>query len=315
MSDFDALAKGMAIFNDGMQKFATARAINQAQDQVSQLSSMEMDEMKKRQQMAAVAQTLTLNLTKAGANAAAVQQASGALMPAPIKDANDAFIQGQLTGSQPLQQLGQTAQAFETAPQVNENAKNRAHQSREKALDREFMLQSAGIKANKKPATKALSDKQVDFISTLDDDLAIGSQLTQELDASPWLTGPAAGRIKGRGIVDPKFASFQQATQSWFDGYRKNITGAGASEQELERLEQNRPTVKDSPSQFKAKAKRIIEIGQGVRTRKLQNLERAGRDVSGFNLESSVEGQSQAPAAAASSSSPQKLDISNWIKK
>ncbi len=316
MSDFDALTKGMALFNDGMQKFSTSRAINLAQEQVQSLNDSEMDEMKKRQQMSQISQNLALNLTKGGASASAVQQAAGVLMPAAVKDSNDANMQGLLTGSQPLLDVAAKAQPFEAAVQVSEKAKDRAFTASESALTRENALKLAGIKADGKPL-KALSDKQVDFVSSLDDSFAIGNQLTKELEASPWLSGPAAGRIPGRGVVDPKFASFQQGTQAWFDEYRKNITGAGASESELVKLEQNRPTVKDSPSQFRAKALRIVEVGQGVRKRKLQNLERAGRDVRKFNVDSS-DSSAQAPAAeeqAPAAAAPKQFDASRWLIK
>lgn len=264
MADFDALMKGMSLFNDGMKKLATTRAVNQAQDELSSLETAELEDAAKRKQQQLVAQNLVLNLTKAGAD----PSAASALMPRPLTQ-TDTFIE-------------QSRQ-----DDLNERKAGRDFQAKENALNRAAQREALGLKQN--PKMKQLTDKHVDEISAFDDDFAIGSSLVKELNQKPYLVGTAAGRIPGRGIVDPTFASFSQATQAWFDTYRKNITGAGASEGELAKLEQNRPTVKDSLTQFKAKVDRIIQVGQGIRQRKLKNLERAGRDVSRFDMESSGE--------------------------
>lgn len=304
MADFDAalkgqqsLAMGLAALKQGIAAWATNRAINNAQDEISKLNSTEMDDMQKRQQMNMIAQNMTMNMVKGGADANDVQLATGAVKP-PTLTQTDSYIQTAYTDD------------------LNERQKQRDFQAEQNRLNREAQLEIAGIKSNpNRTKLKPLTDKHIDELASLDDDKVLGTNLMNELKTKPWLVGPAAGRVPGRGIVDPGFASFQQATQSWFDSYRQKVTGAGASDAELERLMANRPNVKDSPSQFKAKVERIIAVGQDVRRRKLKTLEKSGRDVRGFADEMGEPEQTSETPKSATPAAPATSRMMQFIKR
>jgi hypothetical protein len=96
MADFDeilksqqVLANGMSMFKDGMSSFAKVRATNQAQEELSALSNMEMEDGKRRQQQELIARNLVMNLQKGGVSTPDVQQLSGALMPTPLQNTDD----------------------------------------------------------------------------------------------------------------------------------------------------------------------------------------------------------------------------------
>jgi hypothetical protein len=149
MADFDAMMKGHSMlmdgldrFRDGMKRLSTNRAISQAQDEVNQLSGMEMDEMMKRQQMNAISQNLTMRLSGIGADPTQIAQVTGAIKPAAINSAEDAYLQGQVTGSKQLQGIGMNALNFGDIPKSRDRANSMAIAQ----LNADTQLQAAGIK-------------------------------------------------------------------------------------------------------------------------------------------------------------------------
>jgi len=82
-----------------MQQFSVARGISQAQEQMQQLKAAEIGEIEKRTALQEIANNLALNLGKTGAPVHQIQSAVGAVAPMPIRDANDAYIQSQTSGS------------------------------------------------------------------------------------------------------------------------------------------------------------------------------------------------------------------------
>ena len=313
------LFTAMNMFKQGVQEFATARGISQAQEQVEALKGAQMDELERRSALSNIANNLTLNLAKTGAPVSQVQLATGAIAPAAIKTPEEAMMQGALAGpgGAALSQLGQDVEMKSKGSEFEFLRRQQAFQAAESEKSRASAENVAGIRSTGgQNKLKPLSDKEIDTISSLEDDIVIGQSIVKDITASPWLTGPAAGRIPGRGMVDPKFAEFQQGVQSWFDQYRSRITGAGASDVELERLKKTRPNISDTPSQLAAKVRAIEKLSTQVRTRKLKNLEKAGRDVRRFEFDGKS-GNEEAPASTPESSAPSPapaFDINKYIK-
>ncbi len=298
------LYQAMGMFKEGMQQYGVARGISQAQEQMDALNQQEMSAIEKRTAMTQISQSLAQNLYKTGAPVAQIQGATGAFAPAPINSAEDAYIQGQTKGS--LADLATGVQKFSNAPKVEDRQATQAFTASENAKNRAVQLEVAGIKSSAgSTKLKPLSDKQIDYLSSLDDNITIGSTLVKDIEKSPWLVGPAAGRVPGRGIVDPRYAEFKQQVGTWFDKYRKDITGASASDQELSRLEANRPNEKDSPSQFAAKVRAIEKVASDVRNRHLKTLERAGRDVRRFDFKGK-DGTETSPEAIEAATPPEE---------
>lgn len=130
MADFDAMMKGHSMLMDGLgklreglQRRATNQAINQAQEEMNTVNQFETDEMSRRKQMNLVAQNMTMNMLKSGADANQIQLASQAITPKQIQNSAQAFYEGQMTGSKGLQDLAKTGQTFEQAPENERQAK------------------------------------------------------------------------------------------------------------------------------------------------------------------------------------------------
>lgn len=112
------LMEGAKAFREGLTRLSTSRAISQAQDDVNSLNNSEMDEMEKRQKLAAVSQNLTLRLSGLGADPQQIAQSAGAIRPAPFADAQDMFIQSQATKSPKLADAAYAVQKFEEDPKL-----------------------------------------------------------------------------------------------------------------------------------------------------------------------------------------------------
>lgn len=115
----DELFQAMNMFKQGVTEYATAQGINKAHDEVLQLKSQQLDEVKERQGLSSIANNLTMHLASIGAPLGQMQAAVGAVSPPAIKDAQDAYMQGLLAGPDKgagLMKLGQTGQTYDAAP-------------------------------------------------------------------------------------------------------------------------------------------------------------------------------------------------------
>lgn len=300
MADFDAMMKGMQLFQQGVKTFTTARAINQAQDEVNQLANSEMDEMEKRQKLTAISQNMALNMLKGGADVNDVQVASAKVAPVAINTPMDAYMQGQLTGSKKLQEVGTKTQNFEDATKERDRAMHRDIAK----LNSDTQLQVAGIKASSTAnRLRPLQTPELAELNGLDDEIVTGSNLISEVKRNPWLVGPVAGATDKRGKVDPRYAAFSMEADTWLRNYIKRMSGSQVTDQERDELKAIRPGTTNSTSEFLAKANKAIEIAQNIKKRRIRQFQIAGRDVRGFLAE--IDQEQAAPPPSGQSSSPQ----------
>lgn len=151
------------LFNQGTQKLALNAGINNAQKQIADINTQQMNEIQKRQAMENVAKSLTLDLTKSGQSASAIQQAFGAIAPNPINNSNQANMESLMTGSPELANVAQKQQGFEEAPTL---AKLKGQQENELALQKlrnQGAIEAAGTRqgaSELKAQSKALDDAQ-----------------------------------------------------------------------------------------------------------------------------------------------------------
>lgn len=162
MGFLDELSQGMQQFNAGVQQYGITKGIGEAQEQLKQLNATAMDEMEKRAAQQQIANNLTLQLSSLQAPLGLTQQASGAIKPADITNPEQAIMQGVLTNSQKLQQIGQQAQQLVNAPVMQEAERGRQFQRQlqKEKYGYEFGLE--GLKAQAKK-TEALSKVSVPF--------------------------------------------------------------------------------------------------------------------------------------------------------
>lgn len=96
-------------FQGSMRDLAVNRATNNATQQLSQINAQVKDEGEKRLALQALSNDLALRLTGLGANANQVAQAAGAVGPQQFANADQAVLEGALTGQAGLSQRGLAA--------------------------------------------------------------------------------------------------------------------------------------------------------------------------------------------------------------
>jgi hypothetical protein len=145
--------------------------------------------------------------------------------------------------------------------------------------------------AKKQPGGKTLFGPQVDKISknesaifTLDESVA---SLEDNKDRFSQFLGPGKGLLRNpaRSYVNKDlqdFIAWKANVQDAFQQYRVAVTGAQASDKEIALLAKNRPNENDTYDVFVKKAREVRKIGNMVLGRYIQNLGRAGYNISGF---------------------------------
>lgn len=153
---------------------------------------------------------------------------------------------------------------------------NKAHMDRTMA---EIAARGSEARATQAEKKRAISEKQIGDIQQYDD--SINSLQDMLNSAKPEYIGAIDGNLPDwtRGGDE---AAFRSRVGRYSDAYRKLITGAGASNMELKRLEGRLPGTTDTFENFQAKAKAMLDETKRARERHLGNLERTGKDVADF---------------------------------
>jgi hypothetical protein len=138
---------------------------------------------------------------------------------------------------------------------------------------------------------KTLISPQIDKISKNEDAYySLGNSLTS-LEANKEkfknFMGPAniilrnpARAYFNKDLQD--FLAWKANVQDAFQQYRVAVTGAQASDKEINLLARNRPTENDTYEVFTKKTNEVRKIGNSVIKRYITNLGKAGYDVSGY---------------------------------
>jgi hypothetical protein len=280
----DDLLKSFGALQQGVQQYAVTRAISSANDQVQTLNAGEQDEMAKRKQLGMIGNNLALALGGIGAPVSQIQSAVGAIKPEAFKSAEEMYMGGVNAGDQKLKDAGIAALSDTNKPKLDVVAAQGKNELAKQALANEGEIQKAQIMAGAKNKSKPLSDAQLKIINGFDEQKVLGTDILNRVDQFKSNLGPVAGRAPDTltQYTNPEFNNYKAELGRWFDTYRKNITGAQASEKEMALLQKNQPTVKDTPEVLKLKMQTILGLGEQVRQKHLSNLGKAGRDVTQF---------------------------------
>ena len=146
----DELLAGLQQFDKGMQKLAIGQGIQDAQEQVSQLQSQQMDESKRRQGLTQISNNLVMQLTRSGADPSQVAQAAGSIRPQEFKGSQDLFMAAQQTGDEGLMRQATEAQSFESAPERERQTKELTAKARLQANEMAAAERVAELKKDKK---------------------------------------------------------------------------------------------------------------------------------------------------------------------
>lgn len=175
-------------------------------------------------------------------------------------------------------QLEKIIPTYEKAFYAKESTKDK-EQSR---LERKAELEDKALA--KKEEKAKLSDKQLEQVDQFDQSIEkMQSALDALGDNASW-TGPVDGNIPDF-LTPSDQVAFRSAVGRMTDAYRHLITGAGAGNKELEKLESRLPSATDTFANFQAKAKDFIKEVQNSKNKKLENFQKQGKNVSAFKTE------------------------------
>lgn len=177
-------------------------------------------------------------------------------------------------------------------------SESRADRKQDRAESAAARKETQDEKAEEKRKTEAkLNPKQVEGIADFDTTIAKAEAALNSLgEHSDW-TGSLDSRVPDMFVSGDQVA-FRSAVGRMADAYRKLITGAGASNQELARLEGRLPQSSDTFENFKAKAKSLIDETKKARSTHLKTYQQSGKDVSEFTNEVPDQSGEQKPSWA-----------------
>lgn len=112
----DDLFTALKMFQDGVQTLQTQRAITSANEQVNQIKAAEGNEMQKRSMLQNLSNQLVGHLAGLGAPATTIEQVKGTIAPKQFANANQMFMESQLTGDSNLAGAAQKQSDFENNP-------------------------------------------------------------------------------------------------------------------------------------------------------------------------------------------------------
>lgn len=145
---------------------------------------------------------------------------------------------------------------------------------------------------DRKDREAKLSEKQSTEIQDFDDSLATMKSVMGQLGQHSDWTGPVDGRLPD-AIVGADQVAFRSELGRMVDKYRKLITGAGASNQELKKLEGRLPQPTDTYANFVSKANNFMKEVERGRGSFVKNLSAQGKNTKPFEsgLQSEVNAQ------------------------
>jgi hypothetical protein len=183
------------------------------------------------------------------------------------------------------------------ARQEYEEGRRQDRQLHEKELAQNRNL----IREDHKEKEAKLSDKQMTEMQDFDDSLDSMKSIVSQLGSHSDWTGPMDGRMPD-ALVGADQVAFRSELGRMVDKYRKLITGAGASNQELKKLESRLPSATDTYSNFVAKSKNFIDQVERAKGRYVKGLKGQGKNTAPF------EGS---PSAQTEKSASNKVVVSN----
>ncbi len=134
----------------------------------------------------------------------------------------------------------------------------------------------------KKEDQARLSTQEVSTLTDLDNAKSDLENILGQLGNKDSFVGPVDGRIPDLLSSEDKVA-FRSAIGKYKDAYRKAVTGAGASAQEIARLETRLPSDTDTMANFVSKAKEALKEVDRRKGTVLTNYQKQGKNIDAFS--------------------------------
>lgn len=286
MAEVDLLS-ALRQFKDGVQQHQLSQAINSANEQVNQIRSSDEAEHKKRQALQQVSQNLVSYMAGSGVPETTIAEVAGRFGPQNVASAEQAILQGQLQGGEAtpqgqfLTEAGARTNTLLAAERAKEAAKARAFEGELLGKKLEGAQEVAQVKANAKKINSAFGNEQIKQITAGLSQIKNFDKLNSMVENNPNLVGPVAGRIPGRGsVMDAEYGRFKLINDQLFNAYRQMITGAGASEKEIENLKKAWPQGTESKSVYTARLAEAKQQAEQSLSARIGALEAEGKDTS-----------------------------------
>lgn len=276
------LRQALLNFKSDMEGLHRFNAIDNASQIVQQIRSSSENEANKRNALQGVANDLVLRLAASNTPATTLQAVAGAAGPRQFKTAEEAILEGQLSGKPEMTQQGQEAQAQALAPQQE-------FQSEEKALDRQLARELAMIKSGTgKPVSAAFEKK----IGATDDLVDAVDELMGRVEKNSGLVGAKnigpGGKIRdffSSTFGEGEFSDFRQQVERMFLSFATATTGAQRGFEELKGLRSAMPNENDNVASFKRKLDTLKKAALRTKNRALKFQLKAGKNVAGFDTD------------------------------
>lgn len=212
---FDDLIKGLAVFQEGMKQYATTNAINDANQQLADLNTQQLDKAKQLEAHNQIGQNLALRLGAAGTDAAHIQAVTSAIAPS----------QGAQYEADVNTALQKSSQTF----QSQENSKERANKVLLEKMKLDAMTGKAGQKAYENAGKDFEKRKDVSNIIQHYSDLSSSLDELKQGQGKPesvmFATLAKIGMLKNANGGRPSQQEFAAMGDSpaWYDRVRREV--------------------------------------------------------------------------------------------
>ena len=261
MSQFiQDLTAATALFNQGMTQLAENRAYSDAASQLNDINQNVQDEFTRRQKQLNVAKQLGLNLLQAGAPVSQATAAAAFTSPEPVKTPDQLISQGVQFGRKQDVSKGVEAKLQQQLPAMNKQIQQQNFQRNLTILKAHLDQQTALMKSLQKGAGSSglhpIPSGQLTALQQKNIALNHGLEIFKSVNGLSSLAskiGPLAGTdYPLRKKFDAQWAVFTSRLGRYFDKYRKQITGAQASDKEMQTLLERFPDPRQRIEAFKA---------------------------------------------------------------
>lgn len=270
MAEMNDFMQALDRFGAGVRSLQVNRSLNQANQKVQEVRASEANEAEQMQAIRGIANDLTLKLVGQGMDSGSIQTVNNAINPQPTAFQQNLYLQQMRDQSAGARAAGQ--QAFT----AGENEKNRQN--------------AVKVATAKGGGAKELGEKTLTTLTGIDTQLAQGESILKLIDqqfATPGLKNMGLlGKTWSRN--DGQYAYVESKILNFVRAVRLATTGQSATDQELERIQEELPSLLNSPRQFKAKMKAILDDAKIARKVSLATQKKGGRDVSRFTVPGSA---------------------------
>lgn len=246
------LGTALNIFNQGAEKLALTQTLDQANQQVRSIQKSAESEAKKRSALNSLADQIALQLTQVGATPQAVAQASQAIGAKLPGSAEDAVLRGMLLNEPDSLAVGTALLSGK----------------------------------NKEDAPQKLTMGEVETLAGFEEAEGVLTSLMSKARQNSRLVGPNAlsrDRISLLGLGQARsaeVAGFDTELAQLTNAVRKAVTGAGASQQEIDNIIKDLPQGGDFEANFFSKSQALLEDLRRRKETRINLLRQSGRDTS-----------------------------------